>query len=101
MLGEIYQQLKWSIEEAAKEDLGCQEIKRKTQDSEWWSDELRQLVGEKKKAMVKKPFIQNNMEIWNRKCEDIDRSTGGTRVVEACKGINNLRSNENNRNRIN
>ncbi|KAF2902075.1 hypothetical protein ILUMI_04110 [Ignelater luminosus] len=50
---EIYQQVKTYIHEAAKEALGYQETQKKTQNQEWWSNDLKELVKEKKNAYQK------------------------------------------------
>lgn len=93
---EEWECLRGVIEQTAKEVLGYQEMNRKTQELKWWSDEIGQLVVEKKKSyqeliqtqdqqdclvydqlkVVEKSVIQNKTEICMRKCEEIHRYTG-------------------------
>ncbi|XP_044762034.1 uncharacterized protein LOC123319231 [Coccinella septempunctata] len=107
----LYNEIKRSIHEAAEESLGHQE-QRHSRNPEWWSREIEQLVEEKKRAYekwlgtnnvddrriyalcnreVKKAVIQSKNELWEKKCEEIERCMGGTRVAEAWKAIKNLR----------
>ena len=112
---EIYEQVKTTIHEAAKEALGYIERGKKTQKPEWWSEELKELVENKKRAyqkwlqtqdeqdrliysnlnrVVKKEVVKKKNEMWERKCEEVDRYIGGTKTAEAWKVIRNLRKNE-------
>lgn len=108
---DIYQHTKRCIHEAASESLGCVENTKK-QNSEWWSEELGELVENKKRAYkqwlntqdnvdrqryvqlnrkVKKMVIRSKNEMWEKKCEELDRCMGGTRVAQAWRTIKNLR----------
>lgn len=112
---EIYEQVKTTIHGAAKEALGYIERGKKTQKPEWWSEELKELVENKKRAyqkwlqtqdeqdrliysnlnrVVKKEVVKKKNEMWERKCEEVDRYIGGTKTAEAWKVIRNLRKNE-------
>jgi len=106
-----YQGLKDDIHQAAKEALGYQENTNK-QNPEWWSEEIKELVERKKTAYqkwlstndprdrelyatinkeVKKTITRSKNELWERKCEEVERCIGGARVSQAWKTIKNLR----------
>ena len=107
----LYGQIKDCIHEAAKEALGhkCVQKERK---KEWYSGKIDDLVKKKKKAYnkwlstgrgedrstyaqwnreVKKEVTKSKNELWEQKCEEIDRYMGGTKVSEAWRTIGNLR----------
>lgn len=110
---ELYKELKTCIHEAAEEALGLKEHQKKN--PEWWTKETEALVMEKKNAYhcwlhsqkevdrktymrlnreVKKQVDKNKNELWEKKCEEVGRFMGGTRVSEAWKMIKTLRKDE-------
>ena len=107
----LYNQIKSCIHEAAEEALGYQE-RQHQQNPEWWSIEVEQLVKKKKKAyetwihtntaedrkiyaqcnrVLKRTITEKKNKTWEKKCEEVDRYMGGTRVAEAWKTIKNVR----------
>lgn len=109
---ELYNELKICIHEAAEEALGR---KRKTQkNAEWWTKQVEEIVKEKKKAYLywlntkrdedrktymklnreaKRQVQQRKNEHWEKRCEEVGRFMGGTKVSEAWKVIKSLRKN--------
>lgn len=107
----MYQQVKTCVQEAANEALGCDEKTNKQ--PEWFSGKLKKLVEQKKSTywkwlstrsdedrevymqwnrVVKAEVTKEKNEIWEKKCEELDRYLGGTRVSQAWKTIKNIRT---------
>lgn len=106
-----YQMVKTCIHQAAKEALGyCDENKKAN--PEWWADDVKEIINEKKVAYMtwlttkdpedRKTYVRLNREtkrivskkkneLWERKCEDVERYLGGSRVAQAWKVIKNIR----------
>ena len=116
----IYQQVKQCIHQAARESLGQKEEGNRN-NPEWWSEELRGMVECKKKAYqtwlstqsnndrliyvqynrnVKREVIRNKNESWERKCEEVDRCMGGSKVSQAWNTIKNLKNGGKQRNKV-
>lgn len=110
-----YQHLKTSIHETAKETLGYKIPNNKHySDEPWWTEELENLVDEKKqlylkwlaskdpedrknyarlKYEVKKQVKQAKNSLWEDKCDEIDRSLGGSKAKQAWKILRTLKKN--------
>ncbi|XP_039274981.1 uncharacterized protein LOC120349093 [Nilaparvata lugens] len=117
---EMYDNVKNKIHKAAMEALGP---KVKTKHSNyWWTDDLKDLVEEKKKLYhkflvskdvedrknynrikytVKKEIIKAKNQTWDEKCAEISSMIGGSRSREAWATINNLKKNLNEKRKIN
>ena len=113
---QMYDQLKIWISEAAKEALGeRKQIKTEGKSKYWWSDEIAELVEEKKQLylkwlntkddqdkqtyrrycyLVKKEVTKLKNQFWDRKCTEIDGQLGGSKARAAWNTINNLRKNK-------
>lgn len=109
-----YEQIKEAIHNAANEAVGrWYSGSAKTQ--EWWTKELEEKVKLKKWAYnkwlntkdaedrklyarmnreVKREVAKNKNCMWERRCEEVDRYMGGTKISEAWKMIKNLRQEE-------
>lgn len=108
---EKYQTIKKCIHEAATEALGYWNKDRKD-NPEWWTDDIKDIVEEKKKAYntwlrtkdpedrktytrlnreTKKIVSKKKNQLWEKKCEDVERFLGGSRVSQAWKFIKSVR----------
>jgi len=117
---EMYETLKKKIHEAALEALGTKE-KTKYNNS-WWSEDLTELIEEKKqlylkwlttkdnedrknynrqKYIVKKETKRMKNTAWENKCAEINSLIGGSRSREAWRTINSLRNNTKEKRKIN
>lgn len=106
-----YRQIKKYIHEAAYEALGLQG-EGQERVPEWWSRSIEEKIKLKKMLYnnwlrtrdqedrklyirmnreVKKDVCKRKNEMWERKCEEIDRCMGGTKVSEAWKTVKNVR----------
>lgn len=116
---DMYQELRKHLQNSAKEALGIQHQKDyKNEQPEWWTNKIANKVKEKKllyqkwlstqdsedrkeyariNREVKKEVIKLKQELWDRRCEQVDRCMGGTKVNEAWKFIKCLRKNKNER----
>lgn len=109
---DLYQVVKTCIQEAAAEAVGYHE--KAVQRTEWWNRDIEVKVREKKRLYekwlqtndiedhriyahfnreVKRDVSKLKNETWEKKCEELERLIGGTRVSEAWKTIKNLRKN--------
>lgn len=116
---EKYKHLKECIHAAAKEALGEEE--RKRHKSYWWDEEAEHIIKEKEELYkrwlrtgdredrntyarvnreVKKIVKRKKNEMWERKCEEMNRYMGGTRMTEAWRFIKNIRKDSNEKVRI-
>lgn len=116
---EVYNKVKCIIHEAANEALG--KIEKQNSNPEWWSEKMGELIKKKKHAYeiwlqsnstddrrnysylnreVKKEVKKSKNEMWDRKCEYLERCLGGTQVSEAWKTIKSLRRDEKNMSRL-
>lgn len=116
-----YQIVKTCIHEAAKEALGYCDGNKK-ENPEWWTDDIEKIINEKKMAYMtwlrtkdpedRKTYVRLNREtkrivsekkneLWERKCEEIDRCLGGSRVAQAWKVIKNVRKERKEKGNIN
>lgn len=117
---QLYGQIKAYIQEAAKEALGYQETEY-TKNPEWYTKKINELIQKKKKAYsiylnshkaedrqlyiywnreVKKEVKKSKNETWEKRCEEIDRYMGGTKVAMAWKTIGNMRKEEKQNNKF-
>lgn len=111
---EKYQHIKECIHAAAREALGEEEKNNKK--TEWWDKEVERVVKEKEEMYkqwlrtgdsedrkmytrinreVKKVVKEKKNQMWERKCSEINRYLGGTRVTEAWKFVKRLRKDTN------
>lgn len=109
----LYEELKLSIHQAAKEALG-EKQKKTRDDTYWWNDTIKEQIEEKKlkyhkwlstnKPQDRKSYAKCNHETklqvkkaksqaWEQKCAEVNRLIGSTRTKEAWKTIMTLRQN--------
>lgn len=106
---EMYNFLKESLHQAAKESIGEKKKRRFRMKEYWWKDEIKDLLKEKKQVYerwlnskdpldrniyrkycyaVKKEVAKLKDAFWEKKCCEIDRLVGGSKSRAAWKTIN-------------